>query len=358
MSMADKTINGIKYEDYPSTKQEALEGGFKWFYTGIPCKYDHIAPRNVSKHMCFVCKSLSNQAFIKTDKGKAISKKIRKKARVLGKYDTPEYKKKQAMFHKRWREENKEEISAKSKIWRDEHKEELKIYNKINYKKNKEAIIERSKIYHSTPRGKLAAKKAVDNYRKTEAYALVQRRAQAKARKIPEKRLIMDTRRRINQLVRSVKGTKKQASTEVLIGCDREFFKKHIEKQFVNGMSWDKRSEWHIDHIIPLNFFIKHFDVNDINIQKIAFHYSNTQPLFAKDNTGKKDKIYIQHPESTFKKIVVDMEDDDYEIFVSLLKEEVQKKIQILKDNNTVKGIGKITDSVIKKYYEIVDEPR
>lgn len=29
MSMADKTINGIRYEDYPSTKQEALEGGFK-----------------------------------------------------------------------------------------------------------------------------------------------------------------------------------------------------------------------------------------------------------------------------------------------------------------------------------------
>ena len=355
--MADRTINGIRYEDYPSTKQEALEGGFKWFYTGIPCKYNHIAPRNVSKHMCFVCKSLSNQAFIKTDKGKAISKKVRKKARALGKYDTPEYKKKKAERDKKYREENKEELDAKAKIWREKNPEKVIAKRRKNYEKNKEAILERSKIYHSTPRGKLAAKKAVDNYRKTEAYALVQRRARAKARKIPEKRLIMDTRRRINQLVRSVKGTEKQASTEVLIGCDKETFKKHIEKQFVNGMSWDNRSEWHIDHVIPLNFFIKHFDVNDINIQKIAFHYSNTQPLFAKDNTGKKDKIYIQHPESTFKKIVVDMEDDDYEIFVSLLKEEVQKKIQILDDNNTVKGIGKITDSVIKKYYEIVDEP-
>ena len=46
MSMADKTINGIKYEDYPSTKQEALEGlRIKESYRGaMRCHVDNYFP--------------------------------------------------------------------------------------------------------------------------------------------------------------------------------------------------------------------------------------------------------------------------------------------------------------------------
>ena len=30
--------------------------------------------------------------------------------------------------------------------------------------------------------------------------------------------------------------------------------KKHIENLFCDGMSWDNKSDWHIDHKIPLSY--------------------------------------------------------------------------------------------------------
>jgi hypothetical protein len=64
---------------------------------------------------------------------------------------------------------------------------------------------------------------------------------------------------------------------------------KHLEKQFKNGMTWENRgfNGWHIDHIIP----ISSFDLTDIEQQKICFHYSNLQPLWAKENILKSNKI-------------------------------------------------------------------
>jgi len=48
---------------------------------------------------------------------------------------------------------------------------------------------------------------------------------------------------------------------------------------------------WHIDHIIP----ISSFDLNDPNQVAIAFHYTNLQPMWAKENISKGAKI--THPQ-------------------------------------------------------------
>jgi hypothetical protein len=44
---------------------------------------------------------------------------------------------------------------------------------------------------------------------------------------------------------------------------------------------------WHIDHIIPC----ARFNLVDLEQQKLCFHYTNLQPLWAKDNLSKADKI-------------------------------------------------------------------
>ena len=64
------------------------------------------------------------------------------------------------------------------------------------------------------------------------------------------------------------------------IGCTKEEFKAHIESQFVEGMSWDNWTVdgWHLDHIIPLS-------------KGGTNHYTNLQPLWAKDNLSKSNKI-------------------------------------------------------------------
>lgn len=73
------------------------------------------------------------------------------------------------------------------------------------------------------------------------------------------------------------------------LGCSIQEFKKHIESQFVQGMSWANRGRggWHIDHIIPLAAF----DLSQESERKKACHYTNMQPLWESENLQKKAKL-------------------------------------------------------------------
>ena len=83
--------------------------------------------------------------------------------------------------------------------------------------------------------------------------------------------------------------TKKAYKTEKLIGCSILKMRKHLEKQFKKGMTWENHGiyGWHIDHIRPL----ESFDLSDSEQQLIAFNYKNCQPLWAKENLEKSDII-------------------------------------------------------------------
>lgn len=84
---------------------------------------------------------------------------------------------------------------------------------------------------------------------------------------------------------------KKRDRTMKLIGCSLDYFKKHISKKFKEGMTWENWGikTWHIDHIIPLS----KFNLSDSKQQKVAFNYTNMQPLWAKENLSKGNKIYV-----------------------------------------------------------------
>jgi hypothetical protein len=73
-----------------------------------------------------------------------------------------------------------------------------------------------------------------------------------------------------------------------IVGCSPEFLKEHLEKQFISGMTWDNRSEWHIDHIIPLSSA-----KTEDELYKLCY-YENLQPLWAEDNLKKSNKIFLQ----------------------------------------------------------------
>lgn len=81
--------------------------------------------------------------------------------------------------------------------------------------------------------------------------------------------------------------TRKSARTFDLIGCSPTALRSHIESLFLPGMSWDNRALWHVDHKKPL----ASFDLRDPAQQRVAFHFSNLQPLWAKDNQSKGSKI-------------------------------------------------------------------
>jgi hypothetical protein len=84
------------------------------------------------------------------------------------------------------------------------------------------------------------------------------------------------------------KNTKKNNNTFEIIGCSPEYLKEYIEKKFTEGMNWDLfGSHIHIDHIIPLS------SANTEEEMYKLCHYTNLQPLWAKDNLKKSNKILV-----------------------------------------------------------------
>jgi len=267
----------------------------------------------------------------------------------------------QKAYKKRYYQENRELVLKKGREYRLANKEEHLKKEREYRKNNKEKIAEAIKKYYSKEENKKKRNERAKLYsqseRGREVRRLATKRQHLKNKSIPEKITITALRTRIHHFLNR-SGTHKRSKTNELVGCDSSSLKKYLEKQFQEGMSWDNRDIWDIDHIIPLNFFYNFFDIKKIDIQKIAFHYSNLQPLFKKDNIRKQDNIHIENVEGGLgERVVVDMNNKDYELFVFLITEQIQKKLDILKKNNTIKDIGKITSVVWNKFYKLVDEP-
>lgn len=88
-----------------------------------------------------------------------------------------------------------------------------------------------------------------------------------------------------NRLYDYYKGSNRSKTSEKIIGISWNGFKLHIEQQFSSGMTWENYGEWHIDHIVPLS------SGKDKKELEKLFHYTNCQPLWAKENLSKSDKL-------------------------------------------------------------------
>lgn len=80
-------------------------------------------------------------------------------------------------------------------------------------------------------------------------------------------------------------GYKKDSKTEYILGCSYETFKKFIENKFQEGMTWENKGTWHLDHIIPISSAKNEKEVYELN------NYTNFQPLWKKDNLAKSNKV-------------------------------------------------------------------
>jgi len=104
----------------------------------------------------------------------------------------------------------------------------------------------------------------------------------------PKFKLSITLRTRLNA---AIKNGQKIGSAIRDLGCSIEELKYYLESLFQPGMSWDNYGfyGWHIDHKIPL----ASFDLSDEQQRLKACHYTNLQPLWAKDNLSKADKILL-----------------------------------------------------------------
>ena len=162
-----------------------------------------------------------------------------------------------------------------------------------------------SERYQKTEKGKIANQKYKKNYRQTENYRISQRESQ---KKYLYKRYHLDPTFKLRSVLRSrlrkwvkSKGISKPSITMELVGTNKEYLRNYLEKLFYNNprtgeqMTWGNHGiqkrlgteRWHIDHIKP-------FDAIDSNSVKQIYevmNYKNLQPMWAKENMKKGNKI-------------------------------------------------------------------
>lgn len=73
------------------------------------------------------------------------------------------------------------------------------------------------------------------------------------------------------------------------LGYTPDELRRHLEKQFKNGMGWHNKGMWHIDHIVPVaSFNISSVDCPDFTA---CFGLHNLRPVWAKENMRKSDRL-------------------------------------------------------------------
>lgn len=152
--------------------------------------------------------------------------------------------------HRQHYQKHKKEINKYAKQWRQDHKEKTREWSKDYRREHKKEI----------------AKHNIEKY-----HSDIQHYLRARLR---------------TRLWNALKRHFKAGSAVRDLGCSIAALKVHLEKQFINGMTWKNRGKWHIDHIRPL----ASFDLTDRGQFLEACNYKNLQPLWAQDNMSKGDK--------------------------------------------------------------------
>lgn len=168
-----------------------------------------------------------------------------------------------------------------SKIWRRVYEQRPEVKERKRAYNQRPEVKAGQRAYHQSPEYK-AWKRAYQQRPE------VKERKRAYLRDYLRGRLQNDSAFRLllrlrTRLRRALKGTCKSARTLELLGCTVEELKGYLEKQFKRGMSWSNYGRWHVDHIRPC----ASFDLTDPEQQRVCFHYTNLQPLWAKENLRK-----------------------------------------------------------------------
>tara|TARA_B100001964_G_scaffold119411_1_gene132822 strand:- start:56 stop:667 length:612 start_codon:yes stop_codon:yes gene_type:complete len=197
-------------------------------------------------------------------------------------------KKQNKVYHRQWLLKNKEHMKEYRfknrkyrkeymKIWRLKNEKKLKIDWRVYYLKNRQRIFKYKE--KNKERDRINGRK---HY-----YAIASKRIKQIIAYQKEKyRTDIHYRYRINLRKRFQKSFR-NSSTIKLVGCTKEKFWKHLEKQFEVGMTKENYGRWHIDHIKPC----ASFDLTCPKQQLKCFNYKNLQPLWASENLSKGAKI-------------------------------------------------------------------
>ena len=279
------------------SRKQAICRGLKWYFTGEPCKYGHVARRYVSSHNCFACiptrtrryrldlevdpngrqRSLAAAKAQAQEEGRVsyIGKtclvckfNVRRvsdgKCMTCGKRKMQEwfqrnkeyakaqlrkwktknrdkYNAQMREYKKKWNKENPEKVRAYQAITRARYREEIKERRRLYCLKRRDLINERNRRWHKANPEKskaLARRKYANADREA-----IRERHRLWHKNNPEKSRALSTRRRAAKL--AAPGSHTGAETQaILIAQNHRCIYCHADLRKV------KR---HLDHVIPLS---------------------------------------------------------------------------------------------------------
>jgi len=201
---------------------------------------------------------------------------------------------------KKFYQKNKEKINRKSSEYREKNSEKITLYlkkyyqdnketlcekNKLRYFGNKEYRLKKSKEYREVNKEKYSFYLKEYYYNNKELLKEYRYNYQKNRRENDELFYLKDIiSHRVREYLKSKKITKKNKTFEI-VGCTPDELKIYLEERFTDGMCWDNRGKWHIDHIIPLSSAKTEDELYNL------CHYTNLQPLWAVDNLKKGNRI-------------------------------------------------------------------
>jgi hypothetical protein len=178
---------------------------------------------------------------------------------------------------KEYKKNNKETVSENHKQYYENNKDKISEYYKDHYKNNKDTYMENNRKWREENRETINMK-ANERFKNDPI---------AKLKKVCRTRIAIALKK--NSL-RSLK----------LIDCDIQFLKEWLQSQFDDKMTFENHGTyWHIDHVIPCATF-------DLTIEdeiKHCFRWTNLQPLEAKKNMEKQDKLDKEEVIQHYKKV-------------------------------------------------------
>ena len=185
---------------------------------------------------------------------------------------------------RQWNSENPDKMREANRRFRIAHPERVRELAKTHRANRREKAIVEIRAYAEANKEREAQRRKL--YREKHRQQI---REAAKIRYATDRNNRMRTilSARMSEVLR---GLSKTARTLELVGCSLHEPWAHLEQQFSPAMSWDNYGYygWHIDHIRPCSSF----DLSDPEQQRLCFHYTNLQPLWAKQNM-RKGKQYI-----------------------------------------------------------------
>jgi hypothetical protein len=164
---------------------------------------------------------------------------------------------------------------------------------------NVEKSREKSLRYYYRHPDKVAERKArykAEHHDRMLAYSRSDHRRQLlrqweKARREADPGFVL-SKRIAHGIRQAIKAGKTGRQWEAAVGYTLHDLVRHIERQFLPGMSWENHGSWHIDHIQPISAF-EFSSVDDPSFRE-CWSLSNLQPLWAEENMRKFNKrLYL-----------------------------------------------------------------